>query len=112
MNDPIDMTPSKLDSEGGGGSEEEGLLIESNADTAENEVEPLATCRFVNRRNSRVTVCVRFDSGGISCGTLQRRGDYWDIHVRRGDCYCWNTAGRCYPNCSLMCNPGGRYPVG
>jgi hypothetical protein len=71
--------------------------------------------RFINSRDSEVTVCVDYVYGGTSCVTLRHRGDYWDLHLRTTspyDVYCWNTAGVCTPNGSLTCVGGNTYHVG
>ncbi len=86
---------------------DDSIIIQQTTNT-----EPYATCRFINNSNGRVTVTVRYTTGGYSNGTLQYKGDYWDLHVRSGDCYCWSYDGPCNPNCSLTCSPGGVYYVG
>lgn len=110
MTDTDIDTQSNESSMGSGPFSPESLLVQQQSSTQ--SASPLATCRFINRRNGAVTVSVWYQTGGVSNGTLRFQNDYWDLHVRAGDCYCWDVNGPCNANCSLRCAPGGTYYVG
>ena len=112
MSDQTSPTPSTNSSDGVGSVAADALVIKQGPDKSVNSAEILATCRFINRRNGRCTVSVWYSTGGVSNATLNNQGDVWDLHVRDGDCYCWDWNGPCQANCSLRCSPGGSITSG
>lgn len=116
MNDQDSKTPSTKSFDGCGGDTDTDtakIKQESGDDAETSASTTLATCTFINRRASAVTVSVARGGSTVSNGTLYRAGDRWTApDIRNGDCYCWNVAGPCNPDCSLRCYPGGAYYVG
>lgn len=112
MSDQHSSTPSKSSSDGAGASMPDAMVVKQEQKLSANPKLLDGNCRFINRYNGRCTVSVWYTTGGVSNATLQNQGDYWDLRVRDGDCYCWDHNGACNANCSLRCSPGGTYYVG
>ncbi|MFT2092107.1 hypothetical protein [Paraglaciecola sp. 2405UD69-4] len=70
---------------------------------------------FVNQRNQPITVTVDYAFGGFSNGTLQARGDFWELHCRTQepyDSFCWSPEGPCIPERENHCIGGKTYALG